>query len=84
MVLRPPHWLTCVFVEASAQGDLDFNCLTFRSVPGEVLAPLPIPSELAARLEPRGGTLPTSKAALSEFALSACSAPSDRACVTVA
>ncbi len=64
----------------------DFNCdvLAIRSVPGEVSASLPIPSELAAWLEPRGGTLPTSKAASSEFALGARSTPSDRAFVTAA
>ncbi len=43
---------------------------------------MPISSELPVRLEPRGGTLPPSKAAWSEvFALSARSAPSDRSCV---
>ena len=41
-----------------------------------------IPSELPVRREPRGGTLPSDKAAWSEvFALSARSAPSDRSCV---
>ncbi len=70
------------FVEASARGDLNFDCLVFRSVPGEVSASAPISSELPAWLEPRGGTLLSSKAAWSEvFALGACSAPSDWACV---
>ncbi len=73
------------FVEASVlPGDLYFDVLTFRSVPGEVSPPMAIPSELAARLEPRGGTLPMSKAASSESALGAHSAPSDWAFVTAA
>ncbi len=67
------------FFVAAAVLPGDFNCevLAFRSVPGEVSASAPIPSELPARLEPHGGTLSTDKAASSEFALGACPAPSD-------
>ncbi len=74
-----------VFVEASAlPGDLNFDVLVLRSVPGEVSPPMAIPSELTVWLEPRGGTLPMSKATSSEFALGTRSAPSDRAFVTMA
>ncbi len=72
------------FVEASTlPGDLYFDVLAFCSVTrgGDAVA---LASKLAAQLEPHGGTLPTSKAALSEFALGAGSAPSDRAFVTAA
>ncbi len=42
-----------VFVEASVLlGDLNFNVLVLRSVPGEVSPPMAISSELVARLEP--------------------------------
>ncbi len=65
-------------------GDLHFDVLAFRSIPGEVSPLMAILSKLAARLEPHGGTLPTSKAASSEFALGARSAPSNWACITAA
>ncbi len=74
-----------VFVEASVLlGDLYFDVLTFRSVPGEVSPPMAIPSKLAVQLEPRGGTLSTNKAASSEFVLGARSTPSDQAFITAA
>ncbi len=73
------------FIEASTlPGDLYFDVLAIRSVPGEVSPPMAIPSKLAAWLEPCGGTLPTSKAASSEFVPGARSAPSNWAFVTAA
>ncbi len=83
---RPHDWSREmeVFVEASVLlGDLHFKVLMFRSVTrGEDTVALA--SKLIVWLEPRGGTLPMSKATSSEFALSARSAPSDCAFVTVA
>ncbi len=60
-----------------------YTATASRSAPyqGRVSPSTAIPSKHPARLGPRGGTLPTSKAAWSESVLGADSAPSDRACV---